>query len=172
MFLDIFLHCEKHVFKTRPVGNGFTWSTHLIHSKNLYLPKKKTIFQTKKFAVIWKNWSPGLITWPTQKINFYHKNFIYTYPKKRFSNEKDFHTCFKELFFYPKKKFLIFIRKNNQFLIITRKFFVQTKNFLYFHFRCVLNTDLLFFMSAKLQLRVKRELFILWTWSQHLFDPT
>ena len=47
VFLDIFLHCEKHVFKTRPVGNGFTWSTHLIHSKNLYLPKKNN-FSDKK----------------------------------------------------------------------------------------------------------------------------
>ena len=44
----------------------------------LYLPPKKTTFQTEKFSTfIWKNQSLGTSTWSTQKRKFYVKKFEY-----------------------------------------------------------------------------------------------
>ena len=44
----------------------------------LYLPPRKTTFQTEKFSTfIWKNQSLGTSTWSTQKRNFYVKKCEY-----------------------------------------------------------------------------------------------
>ena len=155
------------------MGNWFIWHTCLAHpkEKNFY-PKsflhlaKKPIFQTRKFLMhVWESLA-------------HSKSFLYLSKAISFSNEKVCNTGLKETIdFLPeerKKRFLILNRKSFlhlsekkkflKFLIInikkkeTKIFFILVwkNNFSYLrknvkalHFKCVLDTAPLFFMSAK-----------------------
>ena len=82
------------LLKTRAVGNGFTWSTHLAHAKNLYLPKKPS-FQTENVHALLKELFTGYTHLAHPEKNFTTKKIIILTPQNIFSNEKSFHTHLK-----------------------------------------------------------------------------
>ena len=106
---------------------------HLVHSPGPPPPKKKEIFTQNKFFYLLKK--TIFHTWII---------FFYTFSKK-------FHTLAqKEQIFQTKIMSCNYWKKSKEFLILV------WENFLYFwekvkalHFRCILNTAMLFFISAK-----------------------
>ena len=105
---------------------------HLVHSPGPPHQKRKKFLLKTNFSTY-------------SKTNFSHlNNFFYTFSKK-------FHTLAqKEQIFQTKIMSCNYWKKSKEFLILV------WENFLYFwekvkalHFRCILNTAMLFFISAK-----------------------
>ena len=120
---------------------------------------KKPIFQTKKsFTLVWKNQPSSTLTWLTLKKKFLPKKIImltqktneklFSHPLERTNflpKEKNSYTYLTKYaisYDYQKKQFskqkISYSFQKNKFLILAQK--VKA-----LHFRCVLNTTLLFF---------------------------
>ena len=161
------------------MGNRFTWPTQLAcPSKKTFYPKmfytysmENNFSNEKVIAPVRKNRSP--------KKKFLPKNFLHS-KKTHFSNKRFFMSVSmnrlpKKSNFYPKISYTC--PKENNFLNgITRKNSFTNKDFLILtrkvkapHFRCVLDTALLFFMLAKIIRALTKTSVTIYLWSSFIF---